>query len=156
MRDRRPDRLNFERAAIGGSLHRIVRRLDRGDTTQTSTRPVSEDARGNHPVLGTEDAKGMTRVGCEEQHRTHSGGWAHQPPNYVCKDTVTQRMDSLIWRHGNEPGDYGTIFASYVTPLCPFSSVALALYVNHLGATGATTFFNGRFHKGNELVLNLS
>lgn len=74
---------------------------------------------------------------------------------YVCKDGVTQRMDSLIWRHGNEPGDYGTIFASYVTPLCPFSSVALALYVNHLGATGATTFFNGGFHKGSVMVLNL-
>jgi hypothetical protein len=41
-------------------------------------------------VLGTEDAKSMTRVGCEGQHRTHSGGWAHQPPNDVLGDSLAK------------------------------------------------------------------
>jgi hypothetical protein len=67
--------------ASGHSLDRFVLRRDRGNTTQISTRPVSEDVEGNHPVLGTEDANGMTRVGYGGQHRTRSGGWAHSPQN---------------------------------------------------------------------------
>ena len=63
----------------------FVLRRDRGNTTQTSTRPVSEDAGGNHPVLGTEDAESMTRVGSGGQHRTRSGGWAHSPQNEKCQ-----------------------------------------------------------------------
>lgn len=61
-----------------------VLRRDRGDTTQTSTRPVSEEAgQQRNPAMGTEKRTGgLTQVSTEGDIAEPSGtGWAHSPQN---------------------------------------------------------------------------
>lgn len=76
---------------------------------------------------------------------------------YVCipnKEKPPERVE-LIWRHSNEDGDYGWGWPDYCTPLSPWHMVALAMYVDHLGANGANSACKGAFFKDQKLVLNL-
>lgn len=75
---------------------------------------------------------------------------------YVCEnDRYDKTRHDLLWRHSNEPSDYGSMWVSMCSPLSPWSMVALALYVEYLGANGANGLVKGQFYKDNELVLNL-
>lgn len=60
----------------------IVMRRDRGNTTQTSTRPVSEEAcKQRTPRWGLKRADGLTQVDRSEHRRSSVTGWAHSPHN---------------------------------------------------------------------------
>ena len=63
---------------------------------------------------------------------------------------------SLIYRYGNEGGDYGSSPADYVSPLSFKGMLALGLYVKHLGANSANNcFVRGSFYQNGETVLEL-
>lgn len=63
---------------------------------------------------------------------------------------------SLIYRYGNEGGDYGSTSADYVSPLSLHGMTALGLYVRHLGANSASNCYaRGSFYKNGELLLEL-
>lgn len=63
---------------------------------------------------------------------------------------------SLIYRTGDEGGDYGSALADYVSPLSLHGMLALGLYVKHLGANSASNCYaRGSFYKNGELLLEL-
>lgn len=63
---------------------------------------------------------------------------------------------SLIYRYGNEGGDYGSTTVDCVSPLSWEAMLALGLYVKHLGATSANNcFVRGGFYKHGWPVLEL-
>lgn len=74
---------------------------------------------------------------------------------YVCEDKDRPEWSTLVYRHSDEPSDYGSIMANIVSPLSIFASVALAMYVRHLDANSASGFFKGTFSKDSKIVLKI-
>lgn len=74
---------------------------------------------------------------------------------YVCENKEHPSITSLLYRTGNDGPDYGSTLAGYVSPLSLHGTIALALYVRHLGANGSNGYFRGTFYKDDKTVLRL-
>lgn len=77
---------------------------------------------------------------------------------YVCEHDRRpgKTMNDLLYRHSDEPSDYGSALVGYCTPLSPFASLALSLYIKYLGCNGANGLIKGAYFKDEEIVLNLN
>ena len=92
MRDRRPETLNFERTAIGGSLHRIVIRAGKKHHLSPTGMAELADAQSNHgrpwlrpPGLHREKASALSRGRQSSTSVSVSGVRVRVPLPTMCK-----------------------------------------------------------------------
>lgn len=76
---------------------------------------------------------------------------------YVCPCAGSEpKQQDLVWRHSDEPADYGWTLPALCSPLSIWSVVALSLYVKHLGANQSNALERGAYSKDGRVVLNLN
>lgn len=77
---------------------------------------------------------------------------------YFCDVRKTNALFdiNLIYRHSDEPSDYGCTSVNHASGISFWGTIAFSLYINHLGLDGASNISKSSFSKNGKLVLDLN